>query len=344
MEEVLEQLENTHLNLRDFDPFFDWQKNWFSLSESARKVIKALVKAKPRDWQTAFRSWYLNNCLTANYKASLPAGPMNLRDFVVEFNKLKPMLGPQISYYWQDRREKMLKRHRRDNKAAYNTLFNRKTVDVLNGKSLEYFFAEHLDMITEVLPIIFAPPHMVDEFIPRKDEPAFDLLLVDDAHCLDLGSVEPLLQLAKRVVVMTDPSQEDPANPNALPKAIRASNAPITKLGTIHRLNPGNLNQLSNGAMISDQALSNFQLHFDQVGGRFDSQKKVNDVEAQQVIRVLNQIRKTPQRTFPTVGIACFTTEQRDLIADYLLKIKQKQQPGSEKSSTWSAMVWAFFT
>lgn len=331
LEEVLEQLENTQLNLRDFGPFYDWQRNWFGLSESARKVIKALVKAKPQDWQVAFRSWYLNNCLTVKYKASLPTGPLNLRDFVIEYNKLKPMLGPQISYYWQDRREKMLKHFRREDKAAYNTLFNRKTVDVLNGKSLEFFFAEHLDMITEILPIIFAPPHMVDEFIPKKEEPAFDLLLIDDAQYLALGAVEPLLQLAKRVIVMTDPGQENADDPTALVKAIRASNAPVTTLETIHRLNPGNLNQLPNGNRISDQALANIQIHFDQVGGRFDEERKVNEVEAQQVVRLLNQIRRTPQRTYPTVGIACFTFEQRDLIADFLLKIKQKQQPGAEK-------------
>lgn len=331
LEELMEQLENTQLNLRDFDPFYQWQRNWFSLSEAARKVIKALVKAKPNDWQTAFRSWYLNNCLTANYKATLPTGPLNLRDYVVEYNKLKPMLGPQISYYWQDRREKLLKHFKRENKSAYNTLFNRKTVDVLDGKSLEFFFAEHLDMITEILPIIFAPPHMVDEFIPKTEKPAFDLLLIDDAHCLELSTVEPLLQLAKRVVIMTAPGQENLADSNTLVKAVRASNAPITSLKTIHQLNPGNLTQLPNGVMISDKALSNFEIHFEQVGGRFDNQKKTNDVEAQQVIRVLNQIRRTPQRTYPTVGIACFTVEQRDLIADYLLKIKQKQQPGYEK-------------
>lgn len=331
LEELLEQLENTHLNLRDFGPFFHWQKNWFNLSESARKVIKALVKAKPQDWQTAFKSWYLNNCLTNNYKASIPAGPLKLRDYVIEHNKLKPMLGPQISYYWQDRREKILKRFKRENKAAYNTLFNRKTQDVLNGKSLEFFFAEHLNIITEILPIIFAPPHMVDEFIPKTEKPAFDLLLIDDAHCLALGSVEPLLQLAKRVIVVTDPGQENVEDISTLVSAVRASNAPVTRLETIHRLNPGNLTQLPNGVMISDQALGDFQIHFEQIGGRYDENKKVNDVEAQQVIRLLNQIRRTPQRTYPKVGIACFTFEQRDLISDYLLKIKQKQQPGYEK-------------
>lgn len=42
-------------------------------------------------------------------------------------------------------------------------------------------------------------------------------------------------------------------------------------------------------------------------------------------------MKPTSQRTFPTVGIACFTIEQRDLIASYLLKIRQKWTVGAEK-------------
>ena len=56
-----------------------------------------------------------------------------------------------------------------------------------------------------------------------------------------------------------------------------------------------------------------------------------NDVEAQHIIRLLNQIKQTPQRVYPSVGIVTLTVEQRDLISNYLLKLKQQSAFGSEK-------------
>ncbi|MEZ4952488.1 MAG: hypothetical protein R2825_02780 [Saprospiraceae bacterium] len=65
--------------------------------------------------------------------------------------------------------------------------------------------------------------------------------------------------------------------------------------------------------------------------GRFHEMEGVNDFEAQHIIRLLNQIKQTPQRVFPTVGIVAFTIEQRNLISSYILKLKQQNVVGSEK-------------
>ena len=72
-------------------------------------------------------------------------------------------------------------------------------------------------------------------------------------------------------------------------------------------------------------------MRFEHVEGRYNEENETNEAEAQHIIRVLNQIKKTPQRTFPTVGIACFSVGQRNLILDYLLEIKRKRQQGAEK-------------
>jgi hypothetical protein len=69
----------------------------------------------------------------------------------------------------------------------------------------------------------------------------------------------------------------------------------------------------------------------DSVEGRFHETECVNDVEAQYIIRLLNQIRQTPQRVFPAVGIITLSVEQRDLISFYLLRLKQQNSLAGEK-------------
>ena len=70
--------------------------------------------------------------------------------------------------------------------------------------------------------------------------------------------------------------------------------------------------------------------------GRFHEIDATNDVEAQQVIRELNQIKQTPQRVYPTVGIVAFTLEQRDLISAYILKLKQQSMSTIRDCNTYN--------
>jgi hypothetical protein len=67
------------------------------------------------------------------------------------------------------------------------------------------------------------------------------------------------------------------------------------------------------------------------VEGRYDEQHGTNEAEARQVIDWLNLIEPTPTNTYPMVGIACATVQQRDLIAAQLLKIRQRKMAGWEK-------------
>ena len=68
------------------------------------------------------------------------------------------------------------------------------------------------------------------------------------------------------------------------------------------------------------------------VEGRYDESSGTNEAEARQIIDWLNLIEPTAARsTYPVVGIACSTVQQRDLIAGQLLKIRQRKQPGFEK-------------
>jgi hypothetical protein len=67
------------------------------------------------------------------------------------------------------------------------------------------------------------------------------------------------------------------------------------------------------------------------VEGRYNEENGTNEAEARQIIDWLNLIDPTPANTYPVVGIACSTVQQRDLIASQLLQIRQRKLAGWEK-------------
>lgn len=330
LEEIIEQLENTRLYLRDYDHFYDWQRNWLSLPEHATKVIRALVKVKPHNWLQAFESWYLNNCLTNASQSALPTEDKAIGDFVRSYNQLKQLLPAQITARWQSAREEAFKSFRRNHKDAFNQLFGKKNQEAAADKTLHELLKKGLDAVTTVYPVVLATPFAAAHILPEQWS-HFDYVLFDEAQYLSLEENLKSLQLGKKAVIFGDCSRLPTKDESVLLGWAKTKEVPAVKLKTYHRWNPGNLLQLLNGKDIDEAAVGQFKISFEQLDGRYNEAEGTNDEEAQRIIHLLNEVKPTEKRTFPTVGIACFTVAQRDLIASYLLKIKQKWSPGVEK-------------
>ncbi len=330
LEEIIERLETTRLYLRDYDHFYDWQRNWLSLPDHATKLIRALVKVKPHSWLQAFESWYLNNCLSAASQAPLPTEDKAILDFVRSYNQLKALLPGQISARWYAAREEAFKTLRRNNKEHFNLLFGKKNQEATKDHSLQTLMNKGLEAVTTVYPILLATPYAAAHSLPERLE-HFDYVLFDESQYLLSGEAMKALQLGKKAVVFGDCSQLPAKDETVLLGWAKAHDVPTIKLHTYHRWNPGNLLQLLNGKDIDETAVGQFNILFEQLDGRYNGADGTNDEEAQRIIHLLNDIKPTEKRTFPTVGIACFTVQQRNLIASYLLKIKQKWSPGVEK-------------
>ena len=330
LEEIIEQLETSRLYLRDFDHFYDWQRNWLSLPDNAARLVRALVKVKPHDWLQAFESWYLNNCLLIAAQSPLPTEQIAILDFVRSCHQLKALLLAQISVQWFEVREAALKELRRTNKEHFQLLFGKKNQEAIKSQSLQSLLKKGLDAVTAIYPIILATPYAIAQALPEVRE-HFDYTLFDDAQYLPFGEAAQALQAGKQTVIFGDSSRLPIEDETVLLGWAKARQVPTVKLQTCHRWNPGNLLQLLHSKDMDDDAIGHFTVRFEQLDGRYDEAAGINDEEAQRIIHLLNDIKPNEKRTFPTVGIACFTTPQRDLIASYLLKIKQKWSPGVEK-------------
>lgn len=322
LEEVIEQLENTRLYLREYDVFYNWQRHWLQLSENATKIILALVKVKPNDWMRAFESWYWHNCLNLFGNQLLTVDEKAIPDFVKQDKQLKKLLPGQIAQTVKLGREEALKVLRRNNRAAFTLLFDKKNQEIPKDKTLSDLLAPTMEAVTAIFPVMLATPYAVATTL-SIDSQVFDYVLIDEAQYLTNEEFLINTLLGKKVIFF----EESSALPFSLQSPISdwasAHEVPTALLKTLYRQNPGNVLQMTDN--------ERFIIHFEQVDGRYDEQSGTNEDEAQHIIRLLNEVKPTSQRTFPTVGIVCFTIAQRDLIASYLLKIKQKWSFGAEK-------------
>jgi hypothetical protein len=328
LESVMEQMESTRLYLRDFEAFYNWHRYWLQLPGNMQKVIRALIKVKPADWEAAFKSWYLHHCLSQAYHPALPAQGPSLRQFVFNNDKLGNLLPGQILHHWGQRRQEVLRELRRSDRKLYQQLFGRKKMEPEEEESLKKLFEREGAMLTELLPAWLMTPTVAEEVLPREDH--FDLVLIEETQELAINQVQTALKAGKRTVLFGNSSWKVLGPDDSLMDCAIRHGAERYFLPEVHHWSPGNVLALTSPAHLSHNAVEGFTARFEQIDGRYDERTQHNEEEAQQIIRLLNEIEKTPQRTYPSIAIVAMTVGQRDLIASYLRDIKQRGLPGAD--------------
>ena len=319
LEGLIEQLESSRLNLRDFDRFYDWQKNWLQLGPLSQKVLAALIKVKPDHWEAAFNSWYYHNLLQREQSDHAPTAKLGLAQFTADYRQLRSLLPAKVQHYWYQSQQEALKSFRKDHRRAYQQLFGKDPAAV-KALPLENVLSDHLPLITRTIPILCMSAPLAAATLPRE-ETSFDYVVLLEADRIGTGEAAALASLGKQVILVSDNRPEDP---QSLLYQLSRLDIPVWDLAPSESdPQPAHMATLL-GPEHPDQ------LHLEVISGMYDEPLDTNEAEAQRVIQLLNQIRKTPQRTFPSVGILAFTLRQRNLIASYLLKIKQQNAPGND--------------
>ena len=316
LEDIIHQLEATQLNLRDYGAFYDWQRLWFSLPEHARKIIRSIVKVKPNDWVAAFDSWFLHQCLESAYDPALPIKAYNLEPFASDLDAVRDLLRKKTVAQWNNLRAESIKRFRKDKKALFENFVERSDLSLSAGQITGKAFQE----VTDCFPILMATPGAAADLLAHQSG-VWDRVIF--LYPEFLPGEPGLIGLGRSALGIGGQFPE--IHPRSMSALLLENGASTFPLEQIHRYFPGNLfNPHPSGAETG-------QILFEQVDGRYDEGAETNEEEARKVLDWLNKIEPTKQRTLPSVGIACMTTGQRNLIQEYLLRIKQKRLPGVEK-------------
>lgn len=299
LEEIIEQLEKTHDGLTNYSSYYHWQRNWFALPELSRKVIAALIKTRPSDWEAAFSSWYFNECLSLNYAPTFAASTANDQLFSATYRQLQSRLPAWLRFRWYPKKAK----------AAGQLRFWARNENT--SQDWQAFWREKASSLTAFAPVFLTTPDLAGELAPY-----FSLVLLEDGHQLTQTETEMVLAGAPQALVVADPGQ-DGGETGAVSTVLSRGNMPTLTLAQAYT--PSYV-----GRLFQDPSVG----HYYQLDGRFSPETRTNEAEAQEIIRLLNTIKATPQRTFPRVGVACLTAEQRNLILSYFYRIKKNRQAG----------------
>jgi hypothetical protein len=337
LENMIGRLEETQFSLRDYNDFAVWQRHWLSLRPTEQKVVRALCKVKPRDWVAAFDSWYIHHYLQSRYNPDLRWDDDNLQGFARGFNELKNLLPDYLGRYWQQRKDAALKKLRSNNAKAYKTWFGKDNRALSAKEDIGDLVKNHIEALTETLPVLLVSPHVANDVV-RNSNMLFDLVIVDEAHNISKQQCYTLFDQAKHLIVFGDSKQDmTPSAEDDFLEFCKTLGAPMHMLNYQHQDCPEEwvdfnrvafdtpFRRLPSGRAAQDvTVVSN-------VEGRYDELTRTNEAEARQIIDWLNLVEPTPAKTFPVVGIACATVQQRDLIAAQLLRVRQRKAPGHEK-------------
>lgn len=299
LEDIIDQLEQSQEGLLQYEAFYHWQRNWFSLSEISRKTIQALLRSRPEDWEAAFASWYFNECLQRHYTPFSPFLARTEEQYVQEVEQLRAQLPGFLQEEWAARR------HR-----AYQRL--RSALRPWPGQ-LSDLMANYGESLVDYFPVSFANPEVAAQLASH-----YDLVILEKSQELSLPQTAPILLAAKQVAVIAQTNQ-----------------LALTENGIVDFLKQGGIPTV----YCADDPVPNLaeywnrrqpKVHFHQVDGRFSETERINEVEAQELLKLLNSIEPQGSKTFPKVGILTLTQAQRDHIRQLLFRIKKERSAGAE--------------
>lgn len=338
LEEVIARLEDTQFYLRDFEDFHIWQKHWLQLRPVEQKVVRALCKIKPGNWLAAFESWYLHHLLQNEFNPGMAWDEDTLENFSNNLRELRELLPYQISALWQNRKNKALRGLKSADGKAFKTWFGKDNRTLSAAQKPDELFQKHIHTLTETLPVLLVTPQVALDVVQLSGI-TFDMVLVDEAHNIPKQECYHLFEMSKNLVVLGDSKQDmTPQAEDDFLEFCKGIGAKAHHLEYQHQDSPEEwvrFNKIAFGTpykrMPSLRSAREATVVAN-VEGRYDERTRTNEAEARQIIDWLNVIEPTAARsTYPVVGIACATVEQRDLIAGQLLRIRQRKQAGYEK-------------
>ncbi len=336
IEDTVEKLEESQLNMRDFSSFYDWQRYWIHLPENGRKLMQSLIKVKPNDWADAFDSWYFYNTLVVHYQSSTLDNDGLMNQMCEAEDKLRLLMPTQIAYSWNERKKEAIRALKSKDTEGYRLLFSAKNQELSKKKYLKQVLKSTISTLSEIYPVLLTTPQVTTQLI-ESDGKEFDLVVFDNAQNLDVEQIVPILRNTEGVAVLTEFSKLDGISPNSLAAAVKKQDAATVKLNYLHRPISETARRLNQSVFYPDlevpfrNPLSNQTVSVTHVRGKYNEKTESNDAEIEEVVRLLEEIHATPFNTFPRVGVVCMNKKQRNALSNRLLHIVQKTMLGWEK-------------
>ena len=335
--EIIELLEDSQLNLRDFDSFYSWQKFWLNLSQAQKNIIETLIKLKPVNWGAAFDSWFYNNILMQNHNAPITSTHETQSQLAMLDQKLHSTIIDYIIYTWSTQIEGTVKKFKSENKVRYEKLFTSSGENDKLNTILTELTTEEINTISSILPVLLVTPS-VATYLTHNTAPVFDRILFYNASSIDTNQAIHILKGGVSATLFDEYAHNQGLPVNSFAALARTLKAPVTKLEFLHQ--PQSLvNDMNEKVFYKNLKSTPLSIKIQQEIRWIDvnvksAQNKIRNINFQEIettIELLKNLDTDPSKTVNRIGILCFSKEQRDALIAAILQIIQKTERKWEK-------------
>ncbi len=321
----------------------EWYTFYNNLKKEDRKIIDSLKKSS--DWESLMTFKYYKEILEKSESDNIPFDHSQSENLKESLKKYENIQQEYIKSYWtikQINAEDKFEKHNNKRLTLAN-LYNKRKSNKFKRHSLRQIIKEDKDLFTSFFPIIFITPDAASNLF-QGDIGYFDIVLFDEASQLRTEDSFPALLKGKQIVIAGDEHQMPPSNyfGKKLEGEIEAPEEDI-KLDDIllsceslldfaieskfiknhldfhYRSRHQDLIEFSNQAFYNGRlkllpTVKDYKcIDFFEIAGSCIEYK--NKEEADKVIDILcHEIKKLPNGSYPSVGVATFNITQRNYI------------------------------
>ena len=357
---LLDSKEQFFANENDlFSIEFKWFQ-FYNSSSADNKLIIDQLKEKT-NWRKTFLIFYLNSMLVNSANTDLPTNDNDHIELGKSLSELEKEQIKYIREYWFSKQIDATRDF--DNKnpnLAVENLYNKRAGKRHKRLSLREIIKLDMDLFTTFFPIILTTPDVASNLFKGKNQ-YFDIVMFDEASQLKLEDNLPALLKGKQIIIAGDEHQMPPSNyfskvfdgliddedefedeidkiKNDISNSLSdceslldfASELGFEKkhLDFHYRSRHPYLIDYSNYAFYNQRlkplpnSFDYIPINYVPVNGTYSDTS--NDAEAETILSIIdNNISRLPNGEYPTVGVATFNINQRNLI---LGKINERRK------------------
>lgn len=349
---------------------FKWYEHYNSLTTQYKSIIDQLKNKT--NWRKTFMIFYLDSLLVKTADINLPTNDDDHVELTKSLSKIENEQIKYINEYWYSKQTDAARDF--DNKhpnLAVENLFSKRSGKRHKRLSLREIVKLDIDLFTTFFPIILTTPDVASNLFKSQNQ-YFDIVMFDEASQLKLEDNLPALLKGKQIIIAGDEHQMPPSNyfskifdgvmddedefEDEVDKIIDNISNSLSDCESLldfaselgfekkhldfhYRSRHPYLIDYSNYAFYN-QRLKPLPNSFDYipityipVNGTYSDTS--NDSEAEIILSIIDKnISRFPDGKYPTVGVATFNINQRNLI---LGKINERRK--FEKYSAFNEKI-----
>lgn len=338
---------------------FKWFQFYNSLSADNKLIVNQLKKKT--NWRKTFLIFYLNSMLVNSANTDLPTNDNDHIELGKSLSELEKEQIKYIREYWFSKQIDATREFDNNNpNLAVENLYNKRAGKRHKRLSLREIVKLDMDLFTTFFPIILTTPDVASNLFKGKNQ-YFDIVMFDEASQLKLEDNLPALLKGKQIIIAGDEHQMPPSNyfskifdgviddedefedeidkiKNDISNSLSdceslldfASELGFEKkhLDFHYRSRHPYLIDYSNYAFYNQRlkplpnSFEYIPINYVPVNGTYSDNS--NDAEAETILSIIdNNISRLPNGEYPTVGVATFNINQRNII---LGKINERRK------------------